>query len=223
LVASKEVTLSIERREKTGTAASNGLRRRGKVPAVLYGHGTEPLHVAFSVRDFDDLLFHRGGRTGVITLKLDGAKPETALVREVMRNPVTRQILHVDLQRVSERESVHAEVPVAMVGAPMGVRQFGGVMDVLVHEIEIEGPVNELPDRLEIDVNELGIHQHRTAGEIPLPKGFKLLTPADTIVVSVEPSKTAQHLEEAEAAAGAVPEEAVAQVPVPQPAPEGEA
>jgi large subunit ribosomal protein L25 len=218
------MTLSIARREKTGTAASNGLRRHGKVPAVIYGHGTEPLHVAFSVREFDDLLLHRGGRTGgVITLKFDGERPETALVREVMRNPITRQILHVDFQRVSERESVHAKVPVATVGTPMGVRQFGGVMDVLAHEIEIEGPVNELPERLEIDVSELGIHQHRTAGEIALPKGFKLLTPADTIVVSVEPSKTAQHLEEAEAAAGAVPEEVAPEAPAPEVSAEGEA
>jgi large subunit ribosomal protein L25 len=216
-LASKHLTLSIQRREKTGTAASKGLRKHGRVPAVLYGHGSQPLHVAFGVREFDDLL-HRGGRAGVITLKLDGAS-ETALVREVTRNPVTRQILHVDFQRVSERESVRTKVPVATVGSPLGVRMFGGVMDVLVHEIEVEGPVNELPERLEVDVNELGVHQHRTAGEVALPKGFRLVTPPDTIVVSVEPSKTAQHLEEV----AGVTEEAAVEIVTPAPAAEGEA
>ena len=71
-------------------------------------------------------------------------------------------------------------------GTPRGVREFGGVMDVIVHEIEVEGPVDELPDRLEVDVSDLGIHQHASASDIKLPAGFKLLEEPDMIVVSVE-------------------------------------
>ena len=80
------------------------------------------------------------------------------------------------------------------------------VADVVLHELEVEGPANKLPDRIEIDVAELGIHQHVTASEIPLPEGFKMITPPDTTVVSVEPSKTERLLEEA-AAEGAVAEQ----------------
>ncbi|HET9030341.1 MAG TPA: 50S ribosomal protein L25 [Candidatus Aquilonibacter sp.] len=195
-MASKEMTLSAERREKMGTTGANQLRRHGKIPAVLYGHGTEPLHLALDAKAFDDLL-HRGARTGLITLTMNGKKADTALVREVSRNPVTRFIQHVDLQRVSAHEAVHAKLPLTTVGVARGVKDFGGVMDVLLHEIDVEGPVDELPDHLEVDVTELGIHQHAVAGDLKLPKGFKLLTPADTILVSVEASKTAQHLEEA--------------------------
>ncbi len=195
------MTLDIERREKLGTTGAQALRRAGRIPAVLYGHGTTPLHITFDMRAFDDLL-HHGGRTGVITLTMNGKKADTALVRQVTRNPVTRGIQHVDFQRVSAHEAVHATIPVTTVGTARGVKDFGGVMDVVVREIEVEGPVDELPDHFEIDVTELGIHQHANASDVKLPKNFKLLTPADTMVVTVEPSKTAQHLEEAAAGAG---------------------
>jgi len=208
-LAQKELTLPVERRTKTGTTSAQALRRDGKIPGVLYGHGTAPLHLAFEAKLFDDLL-HRGARNGLLTLTLDGKKADTVLVREVARNPVTRKIEHVDLQRVSEHEEVRARVPIVTIGTARGVREFGGVMDVLVHELEVEGPVDQLPDHLEIDVSDLGIHQHAGASDIALPNGFKLLTPPDTIVVSVESSKTAQHLEEA--AAGATTEQLAPEV-----------
>jgi large subunit ribosomal protein L25 len=208
-MATKNLTLPIEHRAKIGTAGAQALRRDGKIPGVVYGHGTAPLHVAFDAKTFDELL-NKGARTGVLTLTLDGKKSDTALVREVTRNPVSRKIQHVDLQRVSEHESVHAKLPLVAIGTARGVREFGGVLDVLVHDIEVEGPVDEFPDHLEVDVTELGIHQHAAASDIKLPKGFKLLIPADTIVVAVESSKTAQHLEEA--ASGTAAEQATPEV-----------
>jgi large subunit ribosomal protein L25 len=208
-VATKELKLAAELRQRTGTTNAHQLRREGKIPGVVYGHGSTPSHISVNVKALDDLLLH-GGRSSLVTLTLDGTS-ETAMIREVTRNPVTRQILHVDWQRVSEREAVHAKLPLIATGTAMGVRQFGGVMDVLLHEIDVEGPVNELPEHLSIDVSDLGIHQHHTAGDVKLPKGFKLLTPPDTIVVSVEASKTAQHLEEA-AAPGALEEAPVESV-----------
>lgn len=200
-MASKELNLPIEHRSKTGTTGAQALRREGKIPGVLYGHGTEPLHVAFEAKIFDDLL-HRGGRTGVLTLTLNGKKADTALVRDVQRNPVSRKVVHVDLQRVSEHEAVRATIPLVMVGTPRGVREFGGVMDVIAHEIEVEGPVDQLPEHFEVDVSDLGIHQHASASDIKLPLGFKLLEAPDMLVVSVEASKTAQALEEAAAGVG---------------------
>jgi large subunit ribosomal protein L25 len=206
---SKQLTLPVERRSRVGTTSAAALRRAGKIPGVVYGHGTEPLHISFEAKVFDDLM-HHGGRTGLLTLTLDGRKSDTALVREVARNPVTRKVVHVDLQRVSEHEDVRATIPLVTVGTPRGVRDFGGVMDVIVHEIEVEGPVDELPDHLEIDVAELGIHQHASAADIKLPPGFKLLEEPDMTVVSVESSKTAQHLEEA--AAGATTEQVAPEI-----------
>ncbi|MHB8230952.1 MAG: 50S ribosomal protein L25, partial [Vulcanimicrobiaceae bacterium] len=181
-IVTQEFKLAIQRRGETGSTSSRKLRGEGKAPGVLYGHGGEPTNVAFDARAFDDLL-HRGARTALVTLTLDG-KSDTALIREVQRDPVTRRVVHADLQRVSAHESVHARLPIATIGVALGVREFGGVMDVMMHELEVEGPADRLPDRIEIDVSALGIHEHVTAGQAPLPPGFKMLTPADTIVVS---------------------------------------
>ncbi|HEV7178406.1 MAG TPA: 50S ribosomal protein L25 [Candidatus Baltobacteraceae bacterium] len=197
-MASKTLTLPIERRDRTGTTSAQSLRAAGKVPAVLYGHGTEPLHLAFTAREFDDIL-HHGGAHSVITLVLNGKNTDTAMVREVQRSPVSRRIDHVDFQRVTAHEAVHAKIAIVTTGTSRGVKEFGGVMDVMVHELEVEAPVDELIDHIDVDVTELGIHQHIIASDVSLPKGFKLLTPADTIVVSVEASKTARLVEEAAA------------------------
>jgi large subunit ribosomal protein L25 len=195
----QQLSLTIERRDGRGTSKANALRHSGKVPGVLYGHGSTE-GISADARALGDLLVH-GGRTSLIQLQLDGKKFDTALVRDVQIDPVSRKTIHFDLQRVSANETVHAKLPLVMTGTADGVRNFGGVMDVLVHELDVEGPANKLPDHLEVDVTPLGIHQHLSAGDVKLPAGFKLLGGAETIVVTVEASKTARALEEAEAGA----------------------
>jgi large subunit ribosomal protein L25 len=193
----QQLSLTIERRSGAGSTKAHALRTAGKVPGVIYGHGSTE-NIAVERRALEDLL-HRGARTGLIELQLDGKRFDTALVREVQIDPVSRRTIHIDLQRVSANEKVHAKLPVVTAGSADGVRNFGGVMDVVLHEIDVEGPANKLPEHVEIDVTALGIHEHVTAGDVKLPAGFKLLTPPDTIVVTVEASRTARALEEAEA------------------------
>jgi large subunit ribosomal protein L25 len=191
-----QLTLTIERREGAGTTKSQALRRQGKVPGVLYGHGSSE-GIAVDRKALDDLL-HKGGRTSLIELKLGGKKLDTALVRQIQIDPVSRKTIHVDLQRVSATEKVHTKLPIVTVGTAEGVRNMGGVMDVLLYELDVEGPANKLPDHLEVDVTALGIHEHLTASDVKLPEGFRLLVAPDTVIVTVESSKTARALEEAE-------------------------
>jgi large subunit ribosomal protein L25 len=195
-VASKEITLAVEQRGKLGTTGSQALRAAGKMPAVLYGHGATPEHLALDAHAFDELL-HRAGRNAIITLTDGSRKRETALVRQVQRHPVSRRVVHADLQRVSADETVEARLAIVTVGVAEGVRNAGAVMDVITHELEVAGPANRIPENLEVDVTALGMHEHVTAGEVPLPEGFKLVTPPETVVVAIEPSRTAQDVEEA--------------------------
>jgi large subunit ribosomal protein L25 len=198
-VASKELKLSIEHRTKLGTTGSQELRARGKIPAVVFGHGTVPDHIAVDAHAFKELL-HRAGRNAVVTLTDDGKKQQTALVREVQTHPVSRRIVHADLQRISADETISAHLGIVTVGVAIGVKEMGAVMDIVAHEIEVEGPANQIPEHLEVDVTALGIHDHVTAGDIALPAGFKLLSPPDTLVVTIEPPRT--HEEEAAPAEG---------------------
>jgi large subunit ribosomal protein L25 len=195
-MATKDLKLAIEPRSKTGTTGAQGLRAEGKIPAVIYGHGTAPEHVAIDAHVFEELL-HHGGRTGMITLTGGAGKSETALVREIQRHPVSHKVLHADLLRVSANEAVSAERPIVTVGVARGVKDSGGVMDVITHALEIEGPANQIPEHLEVDVTELGLNEHITAGDVKLPAGFRLLTPADQTVVAIEASRTERDIEDA--------------------------
>jgi large subunit ribosomal protein L25 len=200
-VATKELKLSVETRAKVGTTGSNALRHAGKIPAVVYGHGAAPEHIALDAHAFDDLL-HHGGRNAIVTLTGGEKRSETALIRVVQYHPVSHRVLHADLQRVSANETIGAKLAVVTVGIARGIKESGGVMDVVAHELEIEGPANAIPENIEIDVTELGLHEHILAGDVKLPSGFKMLTPADTTVVAVEPSRTERDLEEAAAGPG---------------------
>jgi large subunit ribosomal protein L25 len=188
--------LPVETRTQVGTTRARALRRTGKIPGVLFGHGAGPLAISLDGRAFEELL-HGGGRRALLTIKLDGKTTDTALLRAVQRDPVTRRVLHADLQRVGRSESISSAVPIVAVGAALGVRDFGGVLDVVTHELSIVGPADQIPEHLEIDVTNLGLRDHITAGDIALPPGFTLETPPDTVVVAVEPSRTAVEVEEA--------------------------
>ncbi|MBV8530050.1 MAG: 50S ribosomal protein L25 [Candidatus Eremiobacteraeota bacterium] len=217
-MATKELNLAVERRERLGTTGAHALRAAGKIPAVLYGHGVVPEHLALDAHAFGELI-HRGGRNAIITLTDGGRKRQTALVRQIQYHPVSRRIVHADLQRVSADETIDTRLAIVTVGVADGVRNAGAVMDVITHELEVAGPANRIPENLQIDVTALGIHDHVTAGDVTLPEGFKLLTAPDTIVISIEPSRTARELEEAEAPAaeGAEPEViGAAETPAPE-------
>jgi large subunit ribosomal protein L25 len=197
-MATKTLRLKVERRPGNGTGAARAVRAAGKIPLVLYGHGSAPESLAAERRAFEDMLA-QGGRTGMITLTDGGTTKDTALVREIQRDPVSRRVIHADLLRVSAHETVRTRVSVVPTGTARGVRDLGAVMDVLAHQIEIEGPADSLPNQLEIDVSELGLHEHAVASDVPLPEGFTLVTPPETVVITIEPSKTAHQLEEAAA------------------------
>ncbi len=137
-----------------------------------------------------------------------GGAPDSVLLRTIETHPITRKPLSVDFQRVKSGEAITASVPVVTTGTPAGVRDQGGVMDLVTHALEIKGPVQSIPDNLTVDVTDLTVHSHVTASEVALPKGFTLITAPDTVVVSVEITRAAAGEEVEETLAPAVPEEA---------------
>jgi large subunit ribosomal protein L25 len=195
-------SLAVETRTQIGTTRARALRRLGKVPGVLFGHDAPTIAIAVDGRAFEDIL-HGGRRHHLLTITVDGRATDTAMLRSVQRDPVTRRVLHADLQRVGRTESISTTLPVVTVGNPIGVRDFGGVLDVVTHEISVTGPADRIPENIEVDVSELGLREHVTAGELKLSSGFTLDTPPDMIVVSVEPSRVAAEVEEAEPAPAA--------------------
>ncbi|HEX3549548.1 MAG TPA: 50S ribosomal protein L25, partial [Candidatus Elarobacter sp.] len=188
--------------------ASQALRRAGKIPGVVYGHG-ESTPITVDVKQLVDLL-HSGNRSRVVDATVAGRK-DSVLLRHVDTHPITRRPLSVDFQRVSKDEAITASVHVVADGVPVGVRDQGGVMDIVAHALDVKGPASSIPDHLTVDVRNLTVHTHLTAGEVPLPKGFTLVTPPDTIVIAVSLTR---------ASAGAGEEPAPEGAPTEAPSPE---
>jgi large subunit ribosomal protein L25 len=199
--------LTLEPRTSVGTTAAHALRRVGKIPGVVYGHG-RATPISVDAKQLAELI-HSGQKSRILDATIGDAS-DSVLLRRVEADPITRKPLSVDFQRVTRDEAISSNVTVVPAGTPRGVRDEGGVMDVITHALEIKGPAESIPDSLTIDVSELGIHEHVTAAQVALPKGFTLITPPDTVVVSVEVTR-------AEVSEGVATEAVVEPAPVDAP------
>jgi len=177
-------SLTLLPRERVGSTGANAVRQAGQVPGVLFGHGGASIAIATDARALSQLIAS-GGQSRIVEATLGGTK-ESVLLREVQRHPVTHRPLTADFQRVSLTEKLSASVAIHTVGVARGVKDAGAIMDVVTHNLQIYGPAGKIPEYLEVDVTELGVGDHITAGEVKLPAEFELETPAETTVVAIE-------------------------------------
>ena len=207
--------LDVQVREGTGKGPTRALRRMGRVPAVLYGGKDVPVHFSLDPIQLDKELHQTGFLSKVFEIPLDGKK-ERALARIVQFHPVTDRPLHVDFFRVIKGEKITVSVPVTFrnEGASPGLKR-GGVLNILIHNLEVVSDVDHIPSSIDIDLTGLEIHDTIHLKDIVLPKGALAAHPErdHDIANIVAPTVMKQASEEEEAAAAS--EEAVA-------APEGE-
>lgn len=202
----QQATLQAARRSGTGKGIARALRREGKVPGVIYGHNREPEAV---VVDAIALLKTLQGATSssVLDVVVDGGNPVKALVREIQRDPVRpTSIIHVDLYEVQADETVIVDIPVHLTGIPDGVRNFGGVLELVLHSLEIEVLPGDIPERLELDVTNLGVGESLHVSDLTIPNATILNDPELAIcsVVAARVEEAAPVAEEP--AAGGEPE-----------------
>jgi large subunit ribosomal protein L25 len=179
------VNLTAASRNSTGKGTARSLRRDGKVPAVIYGHGRDPLALSVEQIAVNKLLDIIGGETVLIDVAIDGAAPVKAIVREVQRNPVRRaDVIHLDLYAVVATEPIIVDVPVHIVGTAEGVRNQGGVLDHHMHRITIKCLPGDIPEHVELDVTALGVGDAIHARDISVPKA-ELQHDDDVSIVSI--------------------------------------
>ncbi len=169
--------LEVKIRESRGTRAAQRERREGLVPAILFGHKEGSLALSIPQTQVSAVIRH-GSR--IVDLK--GAVQESAMISDVQWDPFGSTVLHLDLTRVSADERITLYVTVDLKGEAPGVAA-GGSLNVISHELEIECAANNLPERLIANLNTLMLDESLTAGEIELPPGVTLISPADTVVV----------------------------------------
>jgi large subunit ribosomal protein L25 len=176
----EKANLQVERRSLKGKWAMRRLRAEGIVPGVVYGHGQEAISIQMPVSSLLNLV-RRGTR--LVELKQDG-ESETALIRDMQWDPFGHEILHVDFARVAADERIRVEVRVALRGVAPGVEE-GGVLSHLVHNLEIECLVTEIPEEIRVDVRTLHLDQAVHVSDLVVPPGVKVLADPDIVVVQV--------------------------------------
>ena len=182
---SETESLPVETREQTGTAASRRLRKMGKVPAVLYGHGEDSKHLTISDRDVRAVLRHHSK-----TVRLTGGVDDTALIADVHYDPLGIDVLHLDLIRVNLKEKVDVTVPVHTKGEAEGVRA-GGILLQSLHEVDIRCPAGNIPESLDLDVTDLKLGDTLLASDLSLPDDVELVTDGEISIARVEEPRAA--------------------------------
>ena len=180
--------LGASAREQAGKGAARALRREGRVPAVIYGHGRDPQPLSVNTRDLEKLLDRHAAASTVFELDLDGRSTRT-LIREIQRHPFKRVILHVDFQELVAGERVSVKVPLVYVGTPEGVRTGGGMLDQVLHEVSIEADPSDIPGTIEVDVTDLTIAQALHVSDLRLPEGVTALDDGSLTVCTVQPPR----------------------------------
>ena len=154
------------------------LRQAGSIPAVLYGHGEGTIMLSVKESDLGKVIEH-----GSHIVELTGSLSESALVKDIQWDAFGSSVLHLDLARVSATEEVEVTLPIELKGEAPGTHE-GGIVKFLKHEVTILCPANQLPDKIELRINELKLDDMISAGDMPLPAGVKLSSPAEEPIVS---------------------------------------
>lgn len=171
-------------------AKRNGVKKvfaAGRVPAVIYGRHIKPQNLEVDSKEIEDLVHHSHSENLLVDLQVEGdLNPKRlALVKEVQHHPLTRKILHVDFNEVSETEKVTVMVPIETVGEAVGVKTGGGILEHVLHRVKVRCLPKDIPDYITIDVTNLDIGKAIHIGEIQPPPGVEILGDKSITVVAV--------------------------------------
>jgi len=185
-----EVRLRAEPRTEFGKGGARRTRRAGKIPAVIYGHGAAPRHVSLPAKEFGHAIKH-GGANVLLTLSLNGAE-ELAIPKAIQRHPIKGVFEHVDLLAVRRGEKVTIDVPIVVVGEVAR----GGLLAQESNVVSVEAEATQLPSEIQVNIDDLEIGSHVTAGDLTLPSGATLVTDPRQVLVLIQEAPTAADLEE---------------------------
>ena len=192
---SEQVSLNAENREIEGKSSSRLLRRGGSVPAIIYGGSKEPLRISILEKDISKASSVPGFTTQILSISVAG-KEENVIIKEIQRHPATERVLHADLMRVNPNTKISISVPIRFINEEscVGVKMHGGVVSHLINDIDISCLASNLPEYLEIDVEEMDIGDSVFLSALKLPEGVEIPVLAlgedrDQAVVSVTEAK----------------------------------
>ena len=179
-----ETTLNLRTRHDSGKGVARKLRRAGRVPGVIYGGGGEPVLVSMEALEALRLFQSISVENTILSLMVDEHEAERALVREVQAHPYRTELLHVDFLRVQRGVAIEVNIPVHVIGVPVGVRE-GGILEHVVHDITVKCIPSKIPAAIEVEVTELDTGDVLRAGDLEMPEGVENLVDPDQAVCAV--------------------------------------
>lgn len=192
------LTIKCEKRDVFGKNASRRLRREGKVPAVLYGRNEPSTHLVIQKKDIFGILRSESGENTIFKTSFDSEYKDT-MIKEFQADPVTDEILHIDLILIAMDKAVRVSVPIIVAGEAVGVKTEGGFVELITREVEVECLPEDIPEHIEVDISDLHLHQSIKIEEMKFPKGVENMSDPQTLVVLIEaPAKEEEIVKEEE-------------------------
>jgi large subunit ribosomal protein L25 len=207
-----DITVTAEARASRGKNETRRTRRSGMIPAVVYGAYKDPVPVAVNPRHISQILRSKTGHNTIFNINVQGGENSPVMVVDGQYDPIKGNLLHVDLKRIDLAKRIRVAVPVLSLGEPKGVKQQGGLLEIVTRAIEIECLPDDIPENFSVDVSELLIGQSKRASDIPVGASIKLVSSPDTVIAHCVALKAVVEPTPAEAAAvpaaeGATPAE----------------
>jgi len=192
----KQIEIQVKRREEQGTRPVRRLRKQGFMPGVIYGKDIEPIQIKMDAKTFRRIVREAHGGVVFFKVSVDGEAPFLAVLQDLQRDNVTREIIHFDLHKIAEDEVITVEIPIEFVGEPAGVKE-GGILEIALHELEVEAPANKIPEKVVVDISGLGIDDTLHVKDLALPEGVRTThDPEDVVVTVMAPEEETEEVEE---------------------------
>jgi len=209
-----EIVVTATNRNDRGKNAARRLRRQGLVPGVVYGGKGDNIAVAVDPKALQKVLRSEAGRNAILKLDIAGKGATNAILKGLQVDPIKETFLHVDFYRIAMNVAIRVTVPIVVRGEARGVKVDGGILELITREIEVECLPGDIPERIEIDVSDLGLNGALRVSDLPANPKVKILESADQVVVHVvsikeeeaAPAPAAAVVEGEAAAAPAEPE-----------------
>jgi large subunit ribosomal protein L25 len=202
----KDIVVRAVLREGRGKNDSRRARRNGQVPVTMYGGVGEAVSALAELRDLAAILRSDSGRNTIFTLDIEGVEAAEVMFADRQIHPVHSRLIHADFKRLVKGEKIEATVPLRLVGESIGVREQSGMLEQIIREVEIRCEPREIPEHLDVDVTNLGVHEVLHVSDIPLPAGIEILEAPDVVIATVGVVKEEVVATPAEGEAAAEPE-----------------
>ncbi|MGM0470880.1 MAG: 50S ribosomal protein L25 [Bacillota bacterium] len=175
----ERLKLDVDLRDETGTGTARRLREQGLVPGVVYGQGQEPINLKLDARDLSDVV----GGNAIIDLNVDGEE-KTVMVKDLQKDAITNEFLHVDFHQIALDEPIEVEVPVKLDGIAQGVRE-GGVLQQTLREVAVRCLPTDIPENVRLDISELEVGESLHVEDLEIDDEVEFVTNTDDVIATV--------------------------------------